>query len=91
MNPDWSLAQDLVVSCPQCHEIVLISEINCQIFRHGAYKANNEQIPPHTSQVECERLVEGKLIYGCGKPFRIVVDKKKEGDEKFIAIICEYI
>lgn len=84
---DWTLQQDLVVSCPHCNEQVLISEINCQIFRHGAYKATGEQIPPHTPKQECDRLALGGLIYGCGKPFRIVKNEKKEN----VVIICEYI
>lgn len=87
MELDWKLSEDLVVHCPHCQAPVLISEINCQIFRHAYYKANNEQIPPHTSQQECERLARGDLIYGCGKPFRIVKNEKNEN----VAVVCEYI
>jgi hypothetical protein len=87
MDTDWTLKEDLVAACPHCGEAVLISQINCQIFRHGAYKANNEQIPPHTSKVECDRLAEGGLIYGCGKPFRVVKNEQNEN----IVVKCEYI
>lgn len=81
------LIQDLVMQCPHCQDYVLISAINCQIFRHASYKANDEQIPPHTSQTECERLANGGLIYGCGKPFRIIKDE----NSNLIAVICGYI
>lgn len=87
MDVDWSLKEDLIVQCPHCQDWIAISEIRCQIFRHGSYKANGEQIPPHTPKVECDRLAEGALINGCGKPFRIV----KNENNKNIAVICEYI
>lgn len=79
--------ENFVIICPQCEEPVWIEKINCQIFRHAAYKVNGEQIPPHTPQAECERLVAGEAIYGCGKPFRIVKNEQNEN----IAVICEYI
>ena len=41
---------------------------------------------PHASKLECETLINNKLIYGCGKPFRIT----KNGNE-YEAVICEYI
>lgn len=86
--PDFPmLTQDLVMQCPHCQEPVLIAAINCQIFRHAAYKQSGEQIPPHTSQQECERLVEGGAVFGCGKPFRIV----KNEQQQLITIICDYI
>jgi hypothetical protein len=56
------------------------------VFRHGIYKKNGEQINPHLSKNECDRLNTNNLIYGCGKPFTIV---KKEN--KTIAEICDYI
>jgi len=62
------------------------NEINCAIFRHGAYIKNLKQINPHACKKECDRLVEENLIHGCGKPFRLV----KEGNE-YKAIVCDYI
>lgn len=79
--------KDFIVICPQCNDPVWILQINCQIFRHAAYKVNGEQIPPHTSQSECEQLVQKEIIYGCGKPFRIVYDS----DRKIAAVKCDYI
>ena len=83
----FEITEDLLVECPNCAMLILISKINCQIFRHGSYKINGEQIPPHTSQAECEALVASQSIYGCGKPFRIV---KNENNEN-IAVLCGYI
>ena len=37
---------------------------------------------PHLGQADCEELIKNDMIYGCGKPFRIVNDE---------AIVCEYI
>jgi hypothetical protein len=75
--------------CPHCEGtiIVLHNELNCRIFRHGVYLANGEPIPPHSPQVECERLVAQNLIAGCGKPFRVVT--QDDGSE--LAVVCEYI
>lgn len=80
-----------VFECPHCDGMVQVKEkqVQCQIFRHGATKANNKQINPHATQEECERLVEGDLIYGCGKPFRIF---KAEGSLTWThADKCDYI
>ena len=75
----------IVVNCPHCDLQILIfkNEINCQIFRHGVYKHNHQQMPPHTPKVQCDKLAEEDKIYGCGKPFRIVNQKE--------AIECGYI
>ena len=61
------------VSCPMCNTTIEIphNQINCKIFRCGAYrKPGSPPINPHTSEVECNRLVQENLIWGCGKPFR---------------------
>ncbi len=74
-----------VFNCPHCDGtiVVLRNELNCQIFRHGVYKNNlNIAIPPHTSKVECDRLIDNELIFGCGKPFRF---------DGTTATICDYI
>ncbi len=75
----------MIITCPHCQCFIIIIELNCHIFRHGMF-INGEQINPHTSKIECDEFVEKKLIYGCGKPFRI----DKIGDE-YIVSICEYI
>ncbi len=72
----------LVVTCPHCKEPVIIQKINCGIFRHGSIKKTGKQIKPHLDKTACEELIKNDMIYGCGKPFRIV-----NGE----AIVCEYI
>ena len=39
---------------------------------------------------ECDRLKREDLIYGCGKPFQIVVEIK-EGKNIYLIQKCEYI
>ena len=39
-----------IINCPNCNDILIISELNCCIFRHGIYKKINEQIDPHLSK-----------------------------------------
>jgi hypothetical protein len=79
-----------IIKCPHCQEFVIIQELNCKIFRHGTFRNNGEQIPPHSSKEDCDRFFQKNLIYGCGKPFRIVV---LENENKIIweSEICEYI
>jgi hypothetical protein len=77
-----------VFTCPHCQGTIIVAhhELNCRIFRHGVYKHNGEQVPPHAPKEECDRLVAQNLIIGCGKPFRI------EGHgPTAVAVLCEYI
>lgn len=74
------------IKCPHCEEYVIIEQINCAIFRHGVFKSGMIQINPHLSKLDCDNLVENNLIYGCGKPFRLV----KENDV-WVGIKCDYI
>lgn len=71
-----------IITCPHCHQFVWIEQINCGIFRHGIYKHNYQQIPPHSTKEECDRLISQDLILGCGKPFQIVGQTVQ---------ICDYI
>ena len=83
---------NLVVECPHCKVPVLIEQLNCCIFRHGVLKKNGYQINPHSSKELCEDYFNKKLIIGCGKPFQVISNKNsKDDDDKFIAIICDYI
>lgn len=74
------------VQCPHCEEYVVIEQINCAIFRHGVMKTNLAQINPHLAKSECDKLKEQDLIYGCGKPFKIVNE-----NNEWKAIECDYI
>lgn len=77
-----------VVLCPHCENSIQIykNEINCAIFRHGVFINNGQQINPHCSKDKCEKYVNQNLIYGCGKPFKIIND-----NNNYKAIICDYI
>ena len=48
-------------------------------------KDSLKQMDPHCPKNECDRLFSQGLIYGCGKPFQIIVN----GNEVRVEI-CEY-
>jgi hypothetical protein len=79
---------EIYVECPHCKDTILImsNEINCAIFRHGTYKENMKQMDSHEKKEICDKLFNDKLIYGCGKPFKLVKEK-----DKYNAEICNYI
>jgi hypothetical protein len=77
---------NLIVLCPHCNDPILIDQLNCKIFRHGVLKNNSEQINPHSSKIECDNYVNNDLIYGCGKPFKII-----ELNNEYKVEICDYI
>jgi len=86
------------IKCPHCQGDIIVSktEINCGIFRHGIYKNNYQPIDPHLPKNECDRLVSNDLIYGCGKPFKILVTQKCNERSEQLEIqlnvsICDYI
>jgi hypothetical protein len=75
-----------IVKCPHCEDDIIIEKLNCRIFRHGIFKKNGKQIPPHSKKEICDLLVEKDLIYGCGKPFKVILQ-----DNVYTPIICDYI
>ena len=77
---------NIIVTCPHCNEPILIEQLNCCIFRHAILKSNNTQINPHATKEECDYYINNVLIYGCGKPFKII-----EIDNELKTVICEYI
>ena len=77
----------LIIECPHCKCMVYVESINCAIFRHAAYKHNQQPIPPHSSKEVCDRLSEKGVIYGCAGPFKLVTN----GIGGYDAIICDYI
>jgi hypothetical protein len=77
---------DNIIECPHCQTFVIIKELNCAIFRHGVYKNSYKQVDPHLQKDLCDKLIEQNIIYGCGKPFKIVIE-----NDKYNAIICDYI
>ena len=76
------------IKCPHCNEFISINllDINCAIFRHGVFKDTLESIPPHSTKEYCEQLVEREYIFGCGKPFRLIIENNEYKTE-----ICDYI
>jgi hypothetical protein len=72
-----------IIECPHCKIAILVEAMNCRIFRCGMYKSNGTQIDPHLDQVSCERLYNDRLVYGCGKPFRV--------DMSGNPVLCGYI
>jgi hypothetical protein len=81
---------NIIVTCPHCNDLILIEQLNCRIFRHGILKSNNTQINPHASKNDCDNYINNNLIYGCGKPFRII-EIINENNNEFKTEICEYI
>lgn len=78
--------EEPILKCPHCEEYIIIEKLNCGIFRHGVIKTNGKQINPHESKQMCDDLFKKKLIYGCGKPFKII-----QNGEKLEIKICDYI
>ena len=76
----------LIITCPNCNDFVLIEQLNCRIFRHGVFKNNGQNIQPHSNKSICDSYIKNNLIYGCGKPFKIVEENKV-----LKAIKCDYI
>lgn len=74
------------VQCPHCGEYVVIEQINCAIFRHGVIKTTLVQINPHLPKTQCDKLKDLDLIYGCGKPFKVISE-----NNEWKAIECDYI
>lgn len=77
---------NFTIQCPHCAEYVIIEQVNCAIFRHGALKSTLSQINQHLSKSNCDKLKDLDLIYGCGKPFKILLK-----DNIWIGIECDYI
>jgi len=86
-----------VIECPHCQDNIVIyeQEINCSIFRHAVFKKDGLQLPPHAPKQVCDKLKELDLIYGCGKPFRIIKsvihDVSGGVSEHLEGMICDYI
>jgi hypothetical protein len=78
--------EEYIVVCPHCSNLIIIEKINCAIFRHGIFKENGNQIDPHSSKDLCEYYIKQNIIYGCGKPFRIILLNNQLQTE-----ICDYI
>ena len=78
--------EEPILICPHCKDFIIIKKINCGIFRHGILKNNTKQIDPHAPKEMCDYYIKNKLIYGCGKPFKIINNNGTLETE-----ICDYI
>ena len=79
-------------ACPHCDDMIIVhkDDVNCAIFRHGQFKRDGSVINPHAPKDYCIDIVKKKLIYGCGKPFRLIRDRYGHGDYNK-AEQCDYI
>jgi hypothetical protein len=85
---EYPIEEQPILSCPHCKEYIIISKMNCGIFRHGTLKNTYTQIDSHATKTVCDSFVKQDLIYGCGKPFQIVF---KQEEDKYEIVICDYI
>lgn len=77
-----------IYQCPHCGDYIETEkgQLNCKIFRHGVYKSNGKQVPPHSKKSLCDQLFNECLIYGCGKPYQIY-----KADDAWYVRKCDYI
>jgi|CXWK01.1.fsa_nt_gi hypothetical protein len=62
----------VTINCPKCDGTIIITKMNCKIFRHAIHKDTGKQIGPHSKNKYIQKLVDKDKIYGCGCQFRIV-------------------
>ena len=79
----------IYLECPNCGFFfeTSVGTINCSIFRHGVFINTNIQMNPHAPKNVCDDAYNNRLIYGCGKPFKII----KNLDGSYTAQKCDYI
>jgi hypothetical protein len=64
--------------CPHCNLWIEVKDLNCCIFRHGAYIGTYEPINPHASQQEVQSLKDAGKIVGCGGPHKLEMSPSGE-------------
>jgi hypothetical protein len=88
------MSQDYVFTCLHCKDafVIHVTDFNCKILRHGAYKHNLQPINPHATKEECDALVSNGEIYGCAGPLLITKQNKQADDDTgYSVVICNYI
>ena len=63
---------ELHIECPHCgtRQIVLLTDLNCKVFRCIDGLRNKQVYNPHMPKAEHMRIVDANLIFsGCGRPF----------------------
>jgi hypothetical protein len=75
--------------CPHCNNYIAVekNQVNCGIFRHAVYKNDNNPIDPHATKNICDELVKTDKVYGCAKPFKLVI----MNDGTNYVTSCDYI
>lgn len=84
--------------CPhcECYAEVLVMDLNCRIFRHGAFVQKNEKceiiaqigpIGPHESEESCNALRNNPNVAGCCKPIQLI----DNGSGGYAVQKCGYI
>ena len=88
---DIVMSKDYVFTCLHCKDtfVIHITDFNCKILRHGAYKHNLQPINPHASKEECDALVASGEIYGCARP--LLITKNADVYIGYNVVICNYI
>jgi hypothetical protein len=88
MNEIKVIDDTLFFNCPHCSKeiLVFLKDINCRIFRCGIFKDTFKQIDPHLPLHKCQQLIKENKIYGCAKPFEIIIN-----NNKYFIRICDYI
>ena len=78
----------IIVSCPKCNDLIqiFVKDFNCKIFRHAIKKKNFELVNPHATKDILTKMLDDDIIFGCACPFKIILK-----DNKYIAVICDYI
>lgn len=76
-----------IILCPHCEQHIEILETNCCIFRCGIFKDTFTQINPHLHKQECDDLIKNAKIFGCGKPFQLIINN----NNVYTPIICDYV
>jgi hypothetical protein len=81
----------IIVVCPHCGGTIDVESVNCAIFRHGIFKRNGHQVPPHARKADCDAWIAREEIHGCGRPFRINQQRDISGNMVWVAAVCDYI
>jgi len=55
-----------VITCPQCHDTLVIDQARCGMVLHAVLKRTGRPVNPHTSPAQVELLLRRNKIYGCG-------------------------
>jgi len=77
---------EFIITCPHCLDNIIITKINCGIFRHGVLIKTGKQIDLHANKKICDYFIKKKKIYGCGKPYQVIKE-----EEEYKVSICKYI